>query len=66
MDISVLGRLQVRDGADEVAVSGARLRRLLVRLAVDAGAVVPVADLLAKSELAQSDGLGSGGGKHHA
>ena len=27
---------------------------------------VAVADLLAKSELAQSDGLGSGGGKHYA
>ena len=45
--IGVLGRLHVRDGADELTVSGARLRRLLVRLAVDAGDVVPAGDLLA-------------------
>lgn len=47
MDISVLGRLRVRGAEGELTVSGARLRRLLVRLAVDAGAVVPAADLLA-------------------
>ena len=44
MQVGILGPLEVRDDRDEViAVTGARLRSLLVRLALDAGrlAVAP-------------------------
>ncbi|WP_433335523.1 BTAD domain-containing putative transcriptional regulator [Spirillospora sp. CA-294931] len=47
MRIGILGPLEVRDGAGRpVAVSGSRLRALLVRLALDAGRPVPVGRLL--------------------
>ena len=47
LGITVLGRLRVQDGDAELTVAGVRLRRLLVRLAVDAGAVVSAAALIA-------------------
>jgi DNA-binding SARP family transcriptional activator len=43
----MLGPLSLRDGADrEIEVGGARLRMLLVRLALDAGRIVPSESLI--------------------
>ncbi len=46
MQIGILGPLEVRDGDVGVPVAGARLRRLLTRLALDAGRAVPIAELV--------------------
>ncbi len=47
VEVAILGPLTVRVGdADHPPVSGARLRRLLLRLAVDAGSVVSAGELL--------------------
>ncbi|MFE0154738.1 BTAD domain-containing putative transcriptional regulator [Nonomuraea sp. NPDC059007] len=42
MRVGVLGPLEVTDGGEKVEVGGARLRALLIRLALDAGSVVAV------------------------
>ncbi|MBP2321332.1 putative ATPase/DNA-binding SARP family transcriptional activator [Kibdelosporangium banguiense] len=47
MRVAVLGPLSLRDGADrEIEVGGPRLRMLLVRLALEAGRVVPSESLI--------------------
>lgn len=46
MQVSVLGPLRVQDGARELPVAGSRVRRLLVRLAVDAPRSVSTAELV--------------------
>ncbi|HET8583705.1 MAG TPA: BTAD domain-containing putative transcriptional regulator [Jatrophihabitans sp.] len=47
MQIAILGPLEVRDGAGRpVEVAGARVRTLLIRLALDAGRPVPVRTLV--------------------
>ncbi len=47
MQVGILGPLEVRDDGDRpVEVSGARLRTLLVRLALDAGRPVPASALV--------------------
>lgn len=45
MQVSLLGPLIVRDGAGEVAAGGRRQRRVLARLAMDAGRPVSTTDL---------------------
>ncbi len=45
-EVGILGPLTVRVGTHHPPISGARLRRLLLRLAVDAGAVVSTGELL--------------------
>ncbi|MET3804412.1 putative ATPase/DNA-binding SARP family transcriptional activator [Nakamurella sp. UYEF19] len=45
-EFGILGPLEVRVGAARPVIAGSRLRRLLVRLAVDAGATVPLGELL--------------------
>jgi DNA-binding SARP family transcriptional activator len=49
MQVSLLGPLIVRDGAGEVAAGGRRQRRVLARLAMDAGRPVSTTDLEAAS-----------------
>ncbi len=44
--VGILGPLQVRVGPDRPTIAGARLRRLLLRLTVDAGSVVSSGELL--------------------
>ena len=44
MQVPILGPLQVQAAGRELPVAGARLRRLLVRLAVDAGRPVSTVD----------------------
>ena len=46
LDIAVLGTLLVRSATGDVDLGGARQRRLFAILAVDAGRVVPTADLV--------------------
>jgi predicted ATPase/DNA-binding SARP family transcriptional activator len=47
VQIGILGPLEVHgDGGQAVAIAGSRLRRLLTRLALDAGRVVPAAELV--------------------
>ncbi|WP_344717966.1 BTAD domain-containing putative transcriptional regulator [Pseudonocardia yunnanensis] len=46
MQVGILGPLEVRVGGADVALGGARLRTLLIRLAIDAGRTVPVAALV--------------------
>jgi predicted ATPase/DNA-binding SARP family transcriptional activator len=46
VQIGILGALEVRDGGASVPIAGARLRRLLTRLAIDVGRAVPVAELV--------------------
>jgi predicted ATPase/DNA-binding SARP family transcriptional activator len=46
VEVGILGPLTVRVDADHPAISGSRLRRLLLRLAVDAGSVVSAGELL--------------------
>ncbi len=46
MQIAILGPVEVHDGGRRLDVSGTRVRRLLVRLAVDAGRVVSVDELV--------------------
>ncbi|WP_196279367.1 AfsR/SARP family transcriptional regulator [Catellatospora vulcania] len=45
MRVGILGPLEVRLAGEPVEVAGARLRALLIRLAVDAGRTVPVSAL---------------------
>lgn len=45
MRVGVLGPLEVECGARIVAIGGARMRAVLIRLALGAGTVVPVAAL---------------------
>jgi DNA-binding SARP family transcriptional activator len=45
MQVCVLGPVEVRSGDRAIAVSGARVRRLLVRLAVDAARPVATGEL---------------------
>ncbi|MGX1882861.1 BTAD domain-containing putative transcriptional regulator [Streptomyces sp. NPDC055287] len=47
MHVGLLGPLEVRDGGRLIPVGGARLRRLMVRLALDAGRPVSVGTLSA-------------------
>src|ERR1700712_2695182 len=46
VEVGMLGPLTVRVAADYPPISGARLRRLLLRLAVDGGSVVSAGELL--------------------
>jgi predicted ATPase/DNA-binding SARP family transcriptional activator len=46
VQIGLLGPLEVRSGDRLIPVAGSRLRRLLTRLAVDAGRPVPAAELV--------------------
>ena len=46
MEIGILGTLDVRSGGRSVQITGARLRALLTRLAVDAPSVVSTAELV--------------------
>ena len=46
MQIGILGPLEVRDGGASLPIAGARLRRLLTRLAIDTGRAVPIAELV--------------------
>jgi predicted ATPase/DNA-binding SARP family transcriptional activator len=46
VQIGILGPLEVRDDGAGVPIAGARLRRLLTRLAIDAGRAVPIAELV--------------------
>ena len=46
VDIAVLGVVELRNGAGAVPVAGARLRALLLLLALDAGRVVPAGRLI--------------------
>jgi predicted ATPase/DNA-binding SARP family transcriptional activator len=46
VQIRILGPLEVRDGAATLEVAGSRLRRLLIRLALDAGRPVSAAALV--------------------
>ncbi len=44
--VGILGSTEIRVGPDRPTITGARLRRLLVRLAVDAGSLVSTGELL--------------------
>jgi predicted ATPase/DNA-binding SARP family transcriptional activator len=47
VQIGILGPLEVHgDGGEAITIAGARLRRLLTRLTLDAGRVVPAAELV--------------------
>src|SRR6478672_5466529 len=46
MEVSILGTLELRRGGDAVPVTGARVRALLARLALDAGRDVSPATLI--------------------
>jgi DNA-binding SARP family transcriptional activator len=46
VQVAILGPVEAREGTQVLPVTGARLRRLLLRLAVDAGRTVPPAELV--------------------